>query len=76
VQQLDRTYAPYAAAQYVLEVLGDVPELWEPGRGEELMRLLHRWDDVQDDRDATAQQIRRHLGSLKRSDSPALRPSS
>ncbi|MGW5361498.1 hypothetical protein [Actinopolymorpha pittospori] len=30
VDQIDRTYSPYAAAQRVLDVLGDVPELWEP----------------------------------------------
>lgn len=36
-KQVDRTHTPYAAAQRVLEVIGDVPELWEPGRGPQLL---------------------------------------
>lgn len=68
--QVDRTHSPYAAAQRVLEVIGDVPELWEPGRGQELMSLLHEWDANVADRTALDNEIRAYLWSLKADDCP------
>jgi hypothetical protein len=70
VDQMDNTHSPYASGQRVLEVLGDVPDLWEPGRGADLMNLLIRWDDERDRRDELTQRIRTHLLSLRESDVP------
>jgi hypothetical protein len=68
--QVDRTHSPYAAAQRVLEVIGDVPGLWEPGRGQALMSLLHRWDANLAERPALDDEIRTYLRSLKADDCP------
>lgn len=73
VDHLDKTHSPYASAQYVLEILGDVPDLWEPGRGDELMQLLRDWDENRGDRPAVADRIRAHLRSLRETDVPPLR---
>jgi hypothetical protein len=72
VDQMDKTHSPYASAQYVLEILGDVPDLWEPGRGGELMQLLSDWDENRGDRPAVADRIRAHLRSLRETDVPPL----
>ncbi len=63
--EMDRRLSPYAAAQRVLEVVGDVPELWEPGRGEALMSMLREWDAQRVRRDALDDGIRALLRSLK-----------
>ena len=68
--QVDRTHTPYAAAQRVLEVIGDVPELWEPGRGQELMTLLRVWDANTAERPAVDGEIRAYLLSLRAQDCP------
>jgi hypothetical protein len=68
--QVDRTHSPYAAAQRVLEVIGDVPGLWEPGRGPELTSLLSQWDANVDDRLAIDDEIRAHLWSLRADECP------
>jgi hypothetical protein len=68
VDQMDKTHSPYASAQYVLEIFGDVPGLWEPGRGDELMRLLRDWDENRDERRAIGDKIRDHLRSLRETD--------
>lgn len=70
--QMDKTHSPYASAQYVLEILGDVPDLWEPGRGSELMQLLRDWDENRDDRRAVSDKVRDHLRSLREGDVPPL----
>jgi hypothetical protein len=62
--EMDRRLSPYAAAQRVLEVVGDVPELWAPGRGEALMSVLREWDAQLDRRDALDEDIRALLRSL------------
>jgi hypothetical protein len=72
VDQMDKAHSPYASAQYVLEILGDVPDLWEPGRGGELMQLLSDWDENRGDRPAVADRIRAHLRSLRETDVPPL----
>jgi len=46
VRQMDRKLTPYAAAQTVLEIVIDVPELWEPADGNHLRSLLHAWDET------------------------------
>src|SRR5262245_39316003 len=38
--EMDRLLTPYAAAQRVIEVAGDVPDLWVPAGGERLTSLL------------------------------------
>ena len=68
--QVDRTHSPYAAAQRVLEVIGDVAGLWEPGRGSELMSLLNKWDASEAERSALDDGIRAYLWSLKPDDCP------
>lgn len=72
VDQMDRTHSPYASAQRVLEVLGDVPGRWEPGGGARLMTLLGRWDEERDRRDELTDQIRAYLRSLQEHDVPPL----
>ncbi|NUR07224.1 MAG: hypothetical protein HOQ45_09455 [Nocardioidaceae bacterium] len=67
---MDKTHSPYSSAQYVLEILGDVPDLWEPGRGDELMQLLREWDRNRDERHAIGDKIRDHLRSLRETDVP------
>ena len=42
VGQMDKTHTAYASAQHVLEVLSDVPDLWDPGRGTDLVNLLEQ----------------------------------
>jgi hypothetical protein len=70
--EIDRRLSPYAAAQRVLEVVGDVPELWEPGRGEALMSLLQEWDARPVRRDGLDDDIRALLGSLRADQVPPL----
>ena len=72
VDQVDTTHSPYASAQRVLEVLQDVPDLWEPGGGRQLMTLLERWDEERHRRDELTEHIRIHLRSLRASDVPPL----
>jgi hypothetical protein len=72
VDQMDRSHTPYAAAQCVLEVLSDVPDLWSPGRGEDLMNLLQHWDEQRDRRNDLTELIRAHLRSLREGDVPPL----
>lgn len=70
--EMDGRLSPYAAAQRVLEVVGDVPELWEPGHGEALMSILREWDREPTRRDDLDEQIRRLIGALKAEHVPAL----
>lgn len=71
---MDGLMSPYAAAQVILEVAGDVEGLWQAARGQELMDLLREWDQKPDDRDAVDQQIRDYVRGLQESDVPALIP--
>jgi hypothetical protein len=73
VDRMDHTHTPYASAQYVLEILGDVEVLWEPGGGERLMSLLREWDDNRERRPAINEQIRAHLMGLREDAVPPLR---
>ncbi|CAN5402227.1 hypothetical protein BH10ACT8_BH10ACT8_23110 [soil metagenome] len=68
--QMDLTHSPYAAAQRVLEVIGDVDGLWEPGKGAELTALLNQWDSHPPDRPALNDKIRAHLRAFKPEDLP------
>ena len=69
---MDKTHSPYASAQYMLQILGDIPDLWEPGGADELVQLLREWDENRDDRPAVADRIRAHRRSLRGSDVPPL----
>jgi hypothetical protein len=73
VDQVGTTHTAYASAQRVLEVLSDVPDLWGPGRGPELLALLQQWDEHRDQRSHFTELIRTHLYSLRESDVPPLR---
>jgi hypothetical protein len=72
VDQIDKTHSPDAAAQHVLEVLDDVPDLWAPGRGQALAALLTDWDALPAKRAELDQRIRAHLLSLREDDVPPL----
>lgn len=71
-EQVDRMLTPYAAAQQVIEVAGDVPDLWVPAGGERLMSLLRAWDEHPAERQRIDDQIREHLRSLSEEDVPPL----
>jgi len=62
----------HAAAQEVIEVAGDVPDLWVPAGGERLMSLLRKWDEYAAERQRTDDQLREHLRSLREEDVPPL----
>jgi hypothetical protein len=70
--EMDRLLAPYAAAQRVIEVAGDVPDLWVPAGGARLTSLLRDWDQHPADRPQIEDQIREHLRSLQEEDVPPL----
>ncbi|MGW6200728.1 hypothetical protein ACWF0M_31595 [Kribbella sp. NPDC055110] len=70
VDQMDKTHTAYASAQRVLEVLSDVPDLWDPGRGTDLVNLLDQWNEHRDRRNELTDLIRSHLQSLRESDVP------
>jgi hypothetical protein len=70
--QTDRLLSPYAAAQAVIEVAGDVPDLWIPAGGERLVTLLRDWDEHPAERQQIGDQIREHLRSLREEDVPPL----
>src|SRR5262249_1297352 len=70
--QMDRILAPYAAAQQVIEVAGDVPDLWAPAGGQRLTSLLQAWDQHPAERQRINDQIREHLRSLSEEDVPPL----
>jgi hypothetical protein len=71
-EQMDKMLTPYAAAQEVIEVAGDVPDLWVPAGGERLMSLLRKWDEYAAERQRTDDQLREHLRSLREEDVPPL----
>lgn len=72
VDQMDRSYTPYASAQYVLEIIGDYEGLWEPGGGDQLMALLRAWDVKRDARTGIEEEIREHLRGLRQDQVPPL----
>lgn len=71
-EQVDRMLTPYAAAQQVIEVAGDVPDLRVPAGGERLMSLLRDWDEHPAERQRIDDQLREHLRSLREEDVPPL----
>jgi len=71
-EQMDRLLSPYAAAQKVIEVAGDVPDLWVLAGGERLMSLLRDWDEHRAERQQIDDQLREHLRSLREEDVPPL----
>jgi hypothetical protein len=75
VREIDHKLTAYSAAQQVLEVLGDVPDLWEPGGGEALEALIVSWDERPADRPAIEAKLRAHLARLRADLVPALRTS-
>jgi hypothetical protein len=70
--EMDRRLTPYAAAQRVVGVAGDVPDLWGPAGGERLMSLLRDWDESPSDRSQIDSQLREHVRSLRAEDVPPL----
>jgi hypothetical protein len=70
--EMDRLLSPYAAAQRVIEVAGDVPDLWFPAGGARLISLLRNWDQQPTERQRIDDQIREHLRSLREKDVPPL----
>jgi hypothetical protein len=70
--EMDRLLAPYAAAQVVIEVADDEPDLWVPAGADRLMSLLRDWDDHRTERQRIDDQIREHLRSLREEDVPPL----
>ena len=71
-EEMDRKLAPYAAAQQVIEVAGDMPDLWVPAGGERLMSLLRDWNEHPAERQRIDDQLREHLRSLREEDVPPL----
>lgn len=71
-EQMDRLLSPYAAAQRVIEVASDVPDLWGPAGGRRLMSLLQNWDEHPAERHQIDEQLREHLRSLREEDVPPL----
>jgi hypothetical protein len=71
-EQMDRLLTPYAAAQRVIEVAGDVPDLWGPAGGEQLTCLLRDWDEYPAERHQIDDQLRERLRSLREEDVPPL----
>lgn len=69
-RELDHRLSPYAAAQRVLEVAGDVPGLWEPAGGAEIMRLLARWDAEPESRAEVDDLLRARVRALREEDVP------
>lgn len=72
VDRIDRTYRPYAAAQYVLEIIGDHEDLWGPGGGADLSAMVQAWNDDAERRTVVEDQIRAHLRALREHDVPPL----
>jgi hypothetical protein len=70
--QMDRLLSPYVAAQEILDVASDVPDLWRPAGGERLVSLLRAWDEDQPQRKQIGNQIREHVLSLREDDVPPL----
>lgn len=70
--QMDRLLTPYAAAQRVVEVASDVPDLWVPAGGARLTALLEDWDRHLADRSRINDQIREHVRALREQDVPPL----
>lgn len=71
-EQVDRLLSPYAAAQEVIDVASDVPDLWIPAGGERLVLLLRDWDKHPAERQRIDDQIREHLRSLQEDGVPPL----
>ena len=71
-EQVDRMLTPYAAAQQVIEVAGDVPDLRVPAGEERLMSLLRDWDEHPAERQRIDDQLREHPRSLREEDVPPL----
>lgn len=69
-EQMDRMLSPYAAAQRIIEVAGDVPGLWAPAGAERLVSLLRDWDEHPAERQRIDDQLREHLRSLQWDDVP------
>ncbi len=72
VDRMDRTHRPYASAQYVLEIVGDHEDLWEPAGGESLMGMLRTWDENPSQRSAIDEKMREYLRGLHEDDVPPL----
>lgn len=70
--EMDRQLTPYVAAQRVMEVAGDVPDLWAAAGGDQLMALLRDWDEDPAIRSQIDEQIRERIRLLRIDDVPAL----
>lgn len=73
VREIDHKLTVYSAAQRVLGVLGDVPDLWEPGGGDVLQSLILAWDEQPASRHAIEAELRAHLAQLRAEQVPSLR---
>jgi hypothetical protein len=71
-REMDRRLTPYVAAQRVIEVAGDVPDLWVAAGGEQLMSLLRDWDKDPAVRRQIEEQIRGRIRLLRIDDVPPL----
>lgn len=69
---MDDLLSPYAAAQRVLEVAGDVPDLWDPAGGDEIVGLLARWDTEPANRAGVDDLLRGVVRGLREQDVPPL----
>jgi hypothetical protein len=69
---MDDRLTPYAAAQHVIEIAGDVPDLWQPAGGAALQALLTDWDRNPQLRPGIDDAIRAHLNALNEDDVPPL----
>jgi len=71
-EQADLLLSRYTAAQEVIDVASDAPDLWIPAGGERLVLLLRDWDKRRAERQRIDDQIREHLRSLREDDVPPL----
>ena len=69
---MDHLLTPYAAAQKVIEIAHDEPDLWVPAGADRLVSLLRDWDHHRAQRQRIDDQIREHLRSLREEDAPRL----
>jgi hypothetical protein len=75
VREIDHKLTVYSAAQQVLEVLGDVPDLWKPGGGEALHALVVSWDEQPANRPVIEAKLRTYLAQLHADQVPSVRTS-
>jgi hypothetical protein len=73
VREIDGKLTVFAAAQYLLQVLDDEPDLWQPGRGDRLQRLVSGWDEQPERRPDIEPMLRAYMAALQEDDVPPVR---